>query len=128
MEFSGKTKGGGICFYTNSGWCNDVTVIQQHCSPDLEYFFIHCKPFYSPREFASFILVGVYIPTQANVQEAQGMLADQILCVERTNPDSLVIVLGTLTKEISPVNFPNINNLLNARQERRTFWITVTLQ
>ncbi|KAK0143434.1 hypothetical protein N1851_018409 [Merluccius polli] len=34
-ELSGKNKGGGICFYINSGWCNDVTVIQQHCSPDL---------------------------------------------------------------------------------------------
>ncbi|KAK0143622.1 hypothetical protein N1851_018252 [Merluccius polli] len=79
-ELSSKTKGGGICFYINS-------VIQQHCSPDLESFIINCKPFYSPREFASFILVGVYIPPQANVQDAQRMLADQILCVERTNPD-----------------------------------------
>ena len=35
-DSSGKSKGGGICFYTNSGWCEDVTVILQHCSPDLE--------------------------------------------------------------------------------------------
>ncbi|KAG7501340.1 RNA-directed DNA polymerase from transposon BS [Solea senegalensis] len=97
-ELSGKTKGGGICFYINSGWCNDVTVIQQHCSPDLESFIINCKPFYSPREFASFILVGVYIPPHASVQDAQRMLADQILCVERINPDSLVIVLGDFNK------------------------------
>ncbi|KAK0144347.1 RNA-directed DNA polymerase from mobile element jockey [Merluccius polli] len=97
-ELSGKTKGGGICFYINSGWCNDVTVIQQHCSPDLESFIINCKPFYSPREFASFILVGVYIPPLANVQDAQRMLADQILCVERSNPDYLVIVLGDFNK------------------------------
>ncbi|KAG7506751.1 RNA-directed DNA polymerase from transposon BS [Solea senegalensis] len=97
-ELSGKTKGGGICFYINSGWCNDVTVIQQHCSPDLESFIIKCKPFYSPREFASFILVGVYIPPHASVQDAQRMLADQILCVERINPDSLVIVLGDFNK------------------------------
>ena len=75
-----------------------MTVIQQYCSPDLEYFLINCKPFYSPREFASFILVGVYIPLNANVQEAQRRLADQILCVERTNPDSLVIVLGDFNK------------------------------
>ncbi|KAK3566673.1 hypothetical protein QTP86_002953 [Hemibagrus guttatus] len=26
------------------------------CCPDLEAFFINCKPFYSPREFSSFIL------------------------------------------------------------------------
>ncbi|KAK0144339.1 Serine/threonine-protein kinase SMG1 [Merluccius polli] len=97
-ELSGKTKGGGIGFYINSGWCNDVTVIQQHCSPDLESFIINCKPFYSPREFALFILVGVYIPPQANVQNTQRMLADQILCVEQSNPDYLVIVLGDFNK------------------------------
>lgn len=32
---SGKTQGGGICFYVNGGWCNDETVIQQYCSSDL---------------------------------------------------------------------------------------------
>ena len=34
-------------------------------------FFIIYKPFYSPCEFASFILVSVYIPLQANVWDAQ---------------------------------------------------------
>ena len=70
----------------------------QHCSPVLETHIINCKPFYSPREFASFILVGVYIPTQNNVQEAQRQLADQILDVERTNPDSFVIVVGDFNR------------------------------
>ncbi|CAG6022009.1 unnamed protein product, partial [Menidia menidia] len=111
-ELSGKTKGGGICFYTNSGWCNDVTVIQQHCSLDLETFFINCKPFYSPREFASFILVGVYIPPQANVQDAQRTLADQILRVERTYPDSLVIVLGDFNKGNLTHELPKYRQLI----------------
>ena len=34
-----------------------MTVILQHCSPDLESFFINCKPFYLPRDFVSLILV-----------------------------------------------------------------------
>ncbi|KAK3562612.1 hypothetical protein QTP86_002148, partial [Hemibagrus guttatus] len=97
-ELSGKTKGGGICFYTNNSWCNDVKVLSQLCSPDLEAFIINCKPFYSPREFSSFILVGVYIPPQGNVHEAQRALADEIQSVERTNPDALVIVLGDFNK------------------------------
>lgn len=29
-----------LCVYT-SGWCDDVTVILQLCSPDLESFFIN---------------------------------------------------------------------------------------
>jgi len=70
-ELSGKMKGGGICFYTNSGWCNGVTVILQHCSPVLETSIFNFKPLYSPGEFASFILVGVYIPPPASAQDSQ---------------------------------------------------------
>ncbi|XP_071326651.1 uncharacterized protein [Trachinotus anak] len=112
-ELSGKTKVGGICFYANSGWCKDVTVILQHCSPDLETFIINCRPFYSPREFTSIILVGVYIPPQANVQEAQRALADQILCVERTNPDSVVIVLGDFNKGDLSHELPKYRQFVN---------------
>ncbi|KAK3510307.1 hypothetical protein QTP70_035175, partial [Hemibagrus guttatus] len=101
-ELSGKTKGGGICFYINNSWCNYVKVLSQLCSPDLEAFIINCKPFYSPREFSSFILVGVYILPQGNVREAQRALADEIQSVERTNPDALVIVLGDLNKATGP--------------------------
>ncbi|KAK3523223.1 hypothetical protein QTP86_022942, partial [Hemibagrus guttatus] len=97
-ELSGKTKGGGICFYINNSWCTDVKVLSQLCSPDLEAFIINCKPFYSACEFSSFILVGVYIPPQGNVCEAQRALADKIQSVERTNPDALVIVLGDFNK------------------------------
>ncbi|KAK3505641.1 hypothetical protein QTP70_021285, partial [Hemibagrus guttatus] len=97
-ELSGKTKDGGICFYINNSWCNDVKVLSQLCCPDLEAFTINFKPFYSPREFSSFILVGVYIPPQGNVRKAQRALADEIQSVERTNPDALVIVLGDFNK------------------------------
>ena len=97
---SGKSKGGGICFYIKQCWCSDVKVILQSCSPDLESFFITCKPFYSPREFTSFILAGVYIPPQADVREAQRQLADQILGVEsrRENTYSPIIVIGDFNK------------------------------
>nr|BAB83841.1 ReO_6 [Oryzias latipes] len=95
---SGKSKGGGTCFYINEGWCTDVTVLKKTCSPQLESFFINCRPFYSPREFSSFVLVGVYIPPQACVTEALQQLADQITEVERNHPDSLVITLGDFNR------------------------------
>ena len=97
-ELSGKSRGGGICFYINEGWCTDVTVLKKSCSPHLETFFINCRPFYSPREFSSFILVGVYIPPQACVTEALQHLADQITDEERKHPDSLLIVLGDFNR------------------------------
>ena len=97
-ELSGKSRGGGICFYINDGWCTDVTVLKKSCSPHLETFLINCRPFYSPREFSSFILVGVYIPPQACVTEALQHLADQITDEERKHPDSLLIVLGDFNR------------------------------
>lgn len=33
VELSGKTKGGGICFYVNESWYSDVTVLSKACSP-----------------------------------------------------------------------------------------------
>ncbi|XP_061640830.1 bis(5'-adenosyl)-triphosphatase isoform X1 [Phyllopteryx taeniolatus] len=98
MESSGKTKGGGICLYINEKWCTDVTVLSTHCSPHLESLFLNCKPFYSPREFASFILAGVYIPPQANTNAALLTLADQVNEIEKKHPDSPLIILGDFNK------------------------------
>ncbi len=39
---------------------------------------INCKPFYSPWEFCSFILVSIYIAPQAHMSSALQKLADQI--------------------------------------------------
>lgn len=116
-QLSGKSKSGGICFYINSSWCNDVAVIQQHSSPDLESFFIKCRPFYSPLEFSSFILVGVFIPAHAAVQDAQRALANQILCVERTHPGSLVIVLGHFNKGNLAHELPQYTQFITTEKE-----------
>ncbi|TWW53951.1 putative RNA-directed DNA polymerase from transposon BS [Takifugu flavidus] len=83
LALSGERAGGGVCFYINSDWCTDVTVISQHCSPAVEYLFINCRPFYSPH---------------ADAREAQRTLADCIQQVERTYPDALVIVLGDFNR------------------------------
>ncbi len=50
-ESSGKTRGGGLCFYINEGWCTEVTVLKKMCCPNLAALFMNCKPFYSPWEF-----------------------------------------------------------------------------
>ncbi len=68
------------------------------CCSDLETLFINCKPFYSPREFCSFILVSVYIPPQAHVSSALKKLADLITDTEQQHPDSVLIILGDFNK------------------------------
>ncbi len=68
------------------------------CSPYLEALFINCKPFYSPREFSSFILVNLYVPPDACVSAAMQQLAEQISEMEQRYPDSLLIILGDFNK------------------------------
>ncbi len=84
-------------------WCTDVTVLKKMCCSDLETLFINCKPFYSPREICSFILVSVYIPPQAHVSSALQKLTDLITDTEQKHPDSVLIILGDLIKQISSV-------------------------
>ncbi len=97
-ESTGKSRGGGMCFCINERWCTDVTVLKKMCCSDLEMLFINCKPFYSPREFCSFILVSVYIPPQAHVSSALQKLADLITDTEQKHPDSVLIILGDFNK------------------------------
>ncbi|KAL0150358.1 hypothetical protein M9458_054360 [Cirrhinus mrigala] len=97
-ESTGKSRGGGTCFYINERWCTDVTVLKKLCCSDLEAIFINCKPFYSPREIHSFILVSVYISPQAHVSLSLQKLADQITETEQQHPDSVLIVLGDFNK------------------------------
>ena len=61
-ELTGKRRGGGVCFMVNKRWCIDSKLTSTLCSRDLETITVDCRPFYSPREFASIVLMGVYIP------------------------------------------------------------------
>ncbi len=45
-ESTGKSRGGGTCFYIKERWCTDVTVLKKMCCYDLKTLFINCKPFY----------------------------------------------------------------------------------
>ena len=106
---SHKSKGGGICFMINERWCNNSTVLHKHCSPHLEYISVKCRPFYLPREIASIILVGVYIPPTQSTEVSEraiNELALHISDLERSNADCNITALGdfnrmNLSKELS---------------------------
>lgn len=68
--------------------------MSQSCSPELETLTIRCRLFYVPREFASFILIAVYIPPQAGAMAASQKLSTHIMAIENSHPDSIVLVLG----------------------------------
>ena len=58
-EDSGKTKGGGVCMYINSMWCNTFVTKKALCTPDLEMLCIQCRPHYLPREICCVSLMCV---------------------------------------------------------------------
>lgn len=45
---SGKSRGGGLCVYTNYNWCTNAVITDTYCSLDLEYLSVRCRPFYLP--------------------------------------------------------------------------------
>ncbi len=72
-ELTGKSRGGGVCFYINNSWCDERNIhsIKSFCSPDLEFHTLLCRPFWLPREFRAIIITAVYIPPpKANTDQA----------------------------------------------------------
>ncbi len=62
----------GVFVSINNSWCNERNIhsIKSFCSPDLEFHMLLCRPFWLPREFTAVIIPAVYIPPQANTDQA----------------------------------------------------------
>ncbi len=56
----------------DNSWCDERNLhsIKSFCSPDLEFHMLLCRPFWLPREFTAIIITAVYIPPQANTDQA----------------------------------------------------------
>ncbi len=50
-ELTGKSRGGGVCFYINNSWCDERNLhsIKSFCSPELEFHMLMCRPFWLPK-------------------------------------------------------------------------------
>ncbi len=112
-ELTGKSRGGGVCFYINNSWCNERNIhsIKSFCSPDLEFHTLLCRPFWLPREFTAIIITAVYIHPQANTDQALRELYGNISEQETAHPDAAFIITGdfnkanfrTIVEEVSPL-------------------------
>ena len=91
---SGKRKGGGLCIYVHNSWCTNAQITDAHCSPDLEYLTIKCRPFYLPREFSAVMVTAVYIPPDDNANTALGILHGTISKQQSKYPDAAHILTG----------------------------------
>ncbi len=99
-ELTGKSRGGGVCFYINNLWCDERNIhsIKSFCSPDLEFHTLLCRPFWLPREFTAIIITAVYIPPQANTDQALRELYRNISEQETAHPDAAFVITGDFNK------------------------------
>ncbi len=113
-ELTGKSRGEGVCFYINNSWCDERNLhsIKSFYSPDLEFHMHLCRPFWLPREFAVIIITAVYIPPQANTDQALKEMYGNISEQETAHPDVAFVVKGDFNKAnfrtIAPKHFQHI--------------------
>ena len=65
----------------------------------------NCKPFYSPREFSSVVLLGVYIPPDASPTKAVNQLTANAVAVESAHPDNVIIIRH-------PAHCPSVHSIV----------------
>ncbi len=113
-ELTGKSRGGGICFYINNSWCDERNLhsIKSFCSLDLEFHMLLCQPFWLPREFTAIIITAAYIPSQANTDQALKELYGNMSEQKTMHPDAAFVVTGDFNKAnfrtIAPKYFQHI--------------------
>ncbi len=121
-QITGKSRGGGVCFYINNLWCDERNIhsIKSFCSPDLEFHTLLCRPFWLPRDFTAIIITAVYIPPQANTDQALRELYRNISEQETAHPDAAFVITGDFNKAnfktIAPKYFQHVT--INTRGDR----------
>lgn len=93
-ETTGKSRGGGVCFYINERYCNIITVREKICTADIELLSISLRPFYLPREFQQLFYTLVYIHPRANAAAAAQLIADTTHKLDEICPDAPKFILG----------------------------------
>ncbi len=120
-ELSGKSRGGVFVSISTTRGADERNIhsIKSFCSPDLEFHTLLCRPFWQPREFTAIIITAVYIPPQANTDQALKELYGNISEQETTHPDAAFVVTGDFNKAnltIAPKYFQHIT--INTRGDR----------
>nr|XP_049591334.1 uncharacterized protein LOC125978210 [Syngnathus scovelli] len=96
---SDKNRGGGLCIYVHEVWWNNSSIIAKHCSTDIEYTSVRCRPYFLQREITVVIITAVYIPPNANASAALSLLLNTINEQQRAHPDGVHIIAGDSESE-----------------------------
>lgn len=125
-EASGKSRGGGLCIYVNKTWCTDCVTVSNHCSAELEYLVIKCRPFYLPREFSCIVAIAVNVPPEANSKAAMKELSFAINKLQTQHPDGAFIVTGDFNHGNLKTVHLNFTKMSHASLETIKPWTTST--
>ena len=90
----GKQNGGGLCLYINKSWCKNCRPTTTVCKKDIELIALSLRPFYLPREFPIVLVIAVYIPPDADYNEASKTIEEIAFDYLKTQPDAALIILG----------------------------------
>ncbi|KAK0154381.1 hypothetical protein N1851_003535 [Merluccius polli] len=108
-----KRRGKGLALYVHNSWCMDTNIIKTHCSPDLEYLAVKCRPFKLVREFCAIIIVAVYIPPRADTKLALEYLYCLVSRQMNAHPEAAVIVAGDFNHVELKTVFPKFKKQTN---------------
>ncbi len=87
-----------MCIYVSNAWCTSTDIIKTHCSPDIEYLILKCRPFYVPREFHNYSYHGCLYPPRANAKMALEELHNIINSQMNAYPEGAVIIAGDFNR------------------------------
>ncbi|KAK0146581.1 hypothetical protein N1851_014085 [Merluccius polli] len=93
-ESTGKSRGGGVVIYLNNNWTSDSKLVSSHCSQDLEYITVKCRPFHLAREHSAVFITVVYIAPDANASIALAILHNTISAQQSKYPHAVHITVG----------------------------------
>lgn len=82
----GKTRGEGLCICINIAWCTEAVTVGRHCSANIEFLVVKCRPLYLPRELSSTIITAAYIPPEADAKPAMNKLYSAISKRQTAHP------------------------------------------
>ena len=125
---SSKSRRGGLCIYVHDNWCNNGTIIDRHCFPDIEYMSVRCRPFFLPRELNVVIVTAVYIPPDASVNTALCLLLNTINEQQQAHPNGVHIIAGDFNKANLKTVFPKFYQHVKCSTGGRTLHIYTNIK
>lgn len=97
---TGKSRGGGVCFYVNQRYCNTVAIREKICTADVELLSISLRPFYLPRKFQQLFHTLGYIFPRAEQSAVSQLIRDIKYKLDSPCPEAPKFVLGILITAI----------------------------